>query len=611
MDELSSAFADLNIHETFYEELLSNGYTYSRLEKLSIISEEYMWNHLLNKFGGFRGPNANSLSLIMSHFFDKEVEVERNEAFLANLLPVLVKSSSLHKHEHFDNFLTLPPGFKAFVPNPSLRSVQHAAANFNITDNEFLDVFNRLRGCINRAPRFFRSNEKSETNFNRPVLNDILDLVASASNKGFGVISQSTITKSFRDFMESGYRLADAASRPELAITSGRIPIVVSEAKRIEDSFFVSLPQACQIAGDCAFLLKHLGVVPLTSCAVPGILTFGECVQFYGAFLIEERFPCFVLLSRPFHLSDTDDVRSIVGWIIALRRHIADMSWVLKRVRVGAKADQSVPLCADFNGKFLKPIRVRDRECEVDFNSSFYPDRIALTHILETFSILFASPNAAPFVHFPNGWFRVPSQSAQPALFNALCDYLESQCARYDLAWTDTTQPMTCLLVFDELPSNWSKSTTVDRVHTGKFAERLRSAVSAIGDAGIVHMDLRPANILWRCKTCVSGGGGAEEEHDVEVKVIDWEDSLRVGDPIPLVSSRVDDMRYPLAHCGDIVERAAVVPADTCLDMWFVEHVCEFLNVRSDLAQTFNHYMGGIGQDISGLQAWLETLQEE
>eukprot|EP01033_Poteriospumella_lacustris_P005799 gene5800-4157_t len=76
------------------------------------------------------------------------------------------------------------------------------------------------------------------------------------------------------------------------------------------------------------------------------------------------------------------------------------------------------------------------------------------------------------------------------------------------------------------------------------YLASFRRAVSFLNEAGIVHFDLRPCNVLWR-----SLHAGC-----VEVMLIDFDDALFCNQRIPRVfaSAMREDPRFPLYHMDQV-----------------------------------------------------------
>jgi len=61
----------------------------------------------------------------------------------------------------------------------------------------------------------------------------------------------------------------------------------------------------------------------------------------------------------------------------------------------------------------------------------------------------------------------------------------------------------------------------------------------------VVHLDLRPENVMWGCScdTEMPDEDSCENKHNFVLKVIDWEDAFFEGEVLPLhiVVSQIED----------------------------------------------------------------------
>ena len=77
------------------------------------------------------------------------------------------------------------------------------------------------------------------------------------------------------------------------------------------------------------------------------------------------------------------------------------------------------------------------------------------------------------------------------------------------------------------------------------YKEQLIIAIKALDTAKIAHLDLRPANIMWRS----INNSGSDNSINIEIKLIDFEDVVFFDHPIPkeLILSIIANMdyRYP------------------------------------------------------------------
>ena len=84
-------------------------------------------------------------------------------------------------------------------------------------------------------------------------------------------------------------------------------------------------------------------------------------------------------------------------------------------------------------------------------------------------------------------------------------------------------------LVYDDLASRGFKIGTPDRLQDSKLYERflqaLRKGISHIHEAGVIHCDLYPSNIMWKEAVTAADteGEGEGQGVEIEIRIIDWD----------------------------------------------------------------------------------------
>lgn len=82
------------------------------------------------------------------------------------------------------------------------------------------------------------------------------------------------------------------------------------------------------------------------------------------------------------------------------------------------------------------------------------------------------------------------------------------------------------------------KSLPNDRVHRDLYVAALRRALNAFEAASVVHLDLRPENVMWGCsceRDMTDEEDPCEIKHDFVFKVIDWEGAFLEGEVLQWV----------------------------------------------------------------------------
>jgi hypothetical protein len=133
------------------------------------------------------------------------------------------------------------------------------------------------------------------------------------------------------------------------------------------------------------------------------------------------------------------------------------------------------------------------------------------------------------------------------------------------------------VIVFDMLSAPEWKNTKPPSALVLSYCCCVANAVLVLNNASVAHMDLRPANIMWR--KCPSS------ESDVEIRVIDLEDAVPFGLCIKSVKALCTDTRYPVF--GDIDATEEVI-ATSMHNEWFCVSVTEW--AKSD-EENFTAFM--------------------
>jgi serine/threonine protein kinase len=234
---------------------------------------------------------------------------------------------------------------------------------------------------------------------------------------------------------------------------------------------------------------------------------------------------------------------------------------------------------------FLKPVRLLQfTQGQHSVAADFLPFRVALSRKLFAYSLLQCVADANSLFNFPVGVCQLPD-SCHAEIRKLM---LESLHPKFTRSTVNNFHPF---IVFPRLPFSMKDGgDKPDIRHRDLFAKSLRKAVDAIHAAGLVHMDLRPENVMWRC-SC----GDFSASCDFQLKVIDFEDFCCVGEFTSLNMYR-EDLRYPFAlWLQGLRQRGAAVPslvtAEISIDLWSVERIVGFI---ASAQPTFAEYMNSI-----------------
>lgn len=289
-----------------------------------------------------------------------------------------------------------------------------------------------------------------------------------------------------------------------------RATLFFSEAKRFMHSLALCLPQACALAGDSVIRLRNLGV-KLDHCVAMGILCAGNHVQIIGACLLPDAFPNFYILSRPLDRLLEDDLFRLTCWLEVMAEFAEDMAKHLESKSKFESSDKETFASAVLGDCWIKPVSPprslphhkpppKKADPKLPTKDGYIWSQAylmsghqkCLTRIMRVYSIL-KQTEAEELVLFPLGVAQLPEK--QHRLYEELSDRIMSQgtkCEGFDI------RPHTPLLVYPLLRSPWSNKIPTLEAHKSKYMQLLTQAVNACSEAGVVVMDLRPSNIMWR-----------------------------------------------------------------------------------------------------------------
>jgi hypothetical protein len=357
------------------------------------------------------------------------------------------------------------------------------------------------------------------------------------------------------------FTCASGSSSPEPVISAKRngfnIGLMTSEAKAVSVSLFVSMCQAIQMAADCALMLYYRNLMKRESIVVPYVTSAGLELQFGAVVLMPECYPYPVTLSRALNAINLVDAQEINRWIHALGKHcVRVMERIEQEHQPGLQSgDWKLVLSKTL---ILKPMFVIRPEFA----------RSRTNYLLHIFDLLWKSPTARLFVHFPEGCLGYPKVSP-------FCDYVGNAfqelalLGHKDRDYYDQFRIIGHPIVaYKELSNDWECATHLelckeDRALIGSFLEKLREALDAIASAGVIHLDLRLTNIFYKVSNvvgssssaCSSSSAGATMM-SMSIRIIDWDDCYLLGDKIDDHHyDRIQgDLRYPHLLARNAVE---------------------------------------------------------
>ena len=430
-----------------------------------------------------------------------------------------ISASDLNTTDMLD-FLALPFGPGCYVNHSVINELVQNATNVPDEDERLQRILSRIP---HRFAHTFKKPKNAETDFCRANLCSILGLVVEETRlegqSQFMILGAEDLQRCCNFF------LAKPSSKPEISVvvTQGdwKYGIIGAEAKTVDHGYHEAAAQGVSLSADFAMEMAFRGY-PIAAVAVPFVLTYSDSVQFGAVYLIEENFPCAVMLSPPLSLL-TDCTRVFVAkWITALVNHCNVLAKYLDTNPRSGHRPEKCRIRRDL--VFLKPIVA---PCIED--ASF-----AATHLLSVFQLLYSYQPCREYIVFPLGQMGMPDDS-QFAMKRLLLSLLE----RKFLNSSIVTIPGCPLIIYPRLGPEW-RNCGEHKQHLVPIKEAFLVIVSniftAVEGAGVVHLDARLFNFMFK-----------HENGDLSVKLIDWDSSLRMGRHISptLLSNLRGDFRYP------------------------------------------------------------------
>ena len=391
--------------------------------------------------------------------------------------------------------------------------------------------------------------------------------------------------------------------------------VVGSEAKGIDASLRVCYPQLIATCGSACIELHRLGL-KREDCVVLGIAMAGEYCQFCAVYLIEDNFPVFVTLTPVLGLFDTLDVQyCIADWCL---RMIAFGKETKRKLLTEVKASKgrnssvfaSVRVILNMNGYFAKPIHkvwktLGDNDDEDLMTLTYSKRNIRLNYIMRIYESLRSKPtdqstsarSGSTSILFPLGVVSVPGDKdrhgSKVKHNTELRKLLIAHCHRN--GFTDMDLNYCPIVLFPLLPvsQGWCNDRPPTTTLRESYLKQLRIACNWLNEKRVAHLDLRPANIMWRSivREQESSSSLQLSSEQVQLYIIDFEDAVMFDDGIPMgfveTVLRTKDTRYPFRSGDEKRERGLV--AQAYHNEFFYEAIDHWIHSDSDLS--FSEFM--------------------
>ena len=475
------------------------------------------------------------------------------------MCPELSASHIANKRQEFYDIYSQICYEGTYIPNGRLREMVSTSVD---RDEAMLLRFNLLQSvCV--FPDSFRDvNGGSET----MVVSLMLQSMLSILTNGFDGIHFLTQSRTPKNYMSN-------ACMSEPKITFFRQPGVgvvtlATEAKGFGDSCRCCYSQLITCGGDAAIELCNQGV-SIENVAIPVIAFTGLAIQFGAVYLMANSFPVLVMLSECLNPNGPIAMQlEISSWFIKFR------AFYLQTCKLAADArplpQQFEAVSLDCVHHFFKPVRQNFKEETQNFSNikcSSYSFK--LNQIMRMYELVSRVGNSNQLVLFPVGVIALPGSDVASTV--ALRNYLLTRLAKFYLS-VDKSDHIP-FIVFPYLSDEWTDKKPESAEHKAAYLNQVALTFDLLAQAGVAHLDARPANILWR----ILGGGCG-----VQVRLIDFEDVYQFGEVIPASFVKVVvksyDTRYPIVAA----DQFRIVRACDKHNQFFREAIAQW--VESDVA---------------------------
>lgn len=463
-----------------------------------------------------------------------------------------------NNHRHFYDLIALPGSQEGFTPNCRLRELlneNYGTNNPNYIEFESYAICEFLSG--NSMEAFSYPDSNSVTKLNDSMLKLFLDLVVHCvSDDRVSLINKTPTDHAF---------FASNSSPPEYRVNlSPNFVLLGSEAKGVEASCIAALPQCFLGCADSALWMTKHGLSP-DDCVVPGVICYGECLQIVAVYLVPPSFPVIVYLSPALPYWTTHGRSTLSTWAARLSIFLKESITLLDAVNI-SNSSSSQPLamqCLINSNYFYKPIgnslmnkgrpqgngksgfSVSSRRGKLDLMMVVYEQ---LRRAEEEADKLIDQPQPS-IILFPLGVLSVPSRdnpytkNAHAHIQGRILEYFPSLSSGGDL------EHVPCIIFPLLDSSSWSNERPPAQ-YADSYIRELNRAVALFNAAGVAHMDLRPANIMWRIAVAVAAFSSDDCDCRVEMKIIDVEDAMLFGCKLPhsMVEIYARDSRYPIKN---------------------------------------------------------------
>ena len=451
------------------------------------------------------------------------------------------------------------------------------------------------RPCCRNFRAVFKSTEDIIAD---PDLNELLRLIKFELNQLIDISTTSVgiVTKQdAKNSMHTDNIAFDLSGRvhPEgclfLECDGKKFFLCGIEAKRNTTSIAEAKPQGFALVGDLARRLRICNC-KLEYCIVPVLLGNGENIQFGASYLMEESMPVFCLLSRKLNRLHRGDLIEIRWWVHHLARLIFKVfQEAMSTYSITTPLQKKGP-CLSVEKHFFK--HIRDSHNETNGSPLISSHRITLTRILQIYRTLH---NSAVKTHilFPRGTIQLDGKTTgrEAGIHSQI---VANMVQRDGLKMTDTIKKSSIpVLVYRRLDESWKTSVPKNKASKTYFIKLLRSVMEICSGLGIVFLDLRMSNIMWRSRM-----------DTIEIKIVDFEHVYFKGDMISTHLFAVHARDYRRNHNLYPLVGTDLRVADTATNSFSVNAIEAYVN-HGDEHTSYRQFMAS-----KRMQQYMEYYNE-
>ena len=423
----------------------------------------------------------------------------------------------------YDPFL-FPCSSNTFIPNRRLQKLCNLIKFGSFNNNLIQDIDYQLQQSLLSLKTWTYPTEGSETVLLDPSVNCIiLNIINSNVLKEIQNISFKKDLCPFVPLMCKNVKSV-------YHIDYNNWVVFTSEAKGVEDSQYVCLIQALEIAADSSLYLSRSTKLSYELCSTPGIIVCGDKIQFYGVYLVQD-FPVIVYLTPPLSYINVEDRLMISRAILACVQYIIDTTGFIQFAKI------IYPLRSlkfDYHSYFYKPIRANSK-----FKVSC-PDQNLISNVMTNverimyiYQKIYSKYNEKTheFIALPLGLMRIPCDTNKEYIV-PIIQKIKQHFNDFD----DNLLACSPVIIFQNL-SLWSNKRP-NNEYISKYLFTLRNAISYLNESKIAHLDLRPHNFMWLFD---------QQFSTIFIKIIDFEDAVIFGSKIRHIDYLQTDKykRYP------------------------------------------------------------------